>query len=249
MVLFYGAMPKEIARHHHPVIQLIIGTEKPFLKKAPDGSWQSCRSLLVAPNVTHECDAAEQKIFSLSIDPESELGAFLIQNDLADRDQLQFTETALDYFDFERVEELIRSEAYHELYHYCLAFFQPDGVPPVHAEKEERIETVKHYIKEHLDQRITSSTLCELVFLSESRLLHLFKQEMGLPIRNYILWVRLTKALEMILAGESLTRAAHDAGFFDSSHMSRTFVRQLGINPAEIVKNSKFIQVSVLEQA
>lgn len=249
VVLFYGALPKQIARHQHPIIQLIIGTEKPFLKRNPKGEWIPCRSLLVAPNVSHECDAADQMIFSLNIDPETVLGEYLMRSRLSEVDHVQFTDRELAYFDYKKIRELIDEERCDELYQYCLYFFSSGPIRELRTDKDERVERVKVYIKDNLHRRITSEMLCQLVFLSESRLLHLFKEEMGLPIRNYILWVRLTKALELILAGENLTYAAHEAGFFDSAHMSKTFVKQLGINPAEIVRNSKFVQVSVMEGA
>ena len=34
--------------------------------------------------------------------------------------------------------------------------------------------------------------------------------------------------------GASWTGAAHEAGFADSAHLTRTFVRMFGINPADL---------------
>jgi hypothetical protein len=78
---------------------LIIGLEKPFLKKTAEGSWEAFRSLLISPNVPHECDAADQLIFTLSIDPESSLGEYLQQFHLLGCDFVKYPETRLDYFD------------------------------------------------------------------------------------------------------------------------------------------------------
>jgi len=249
LMLFYGALPKQIALHQHPIIQLIIGLEKPFLKKNKQGNWEPFQSLLIAPNVTHECDAANQRIFTLTIDPESSLGEFLQETYLQNADFVQLSNTMLEQFDPQHLQQLLIREDHRVLRQYLLRFLGPISPPSTETDKDERIESVKAYLKRHLHERITTQELCEQVFLSESRLLHLFKQEMGLPIRNYILWLRLTRAIERIMDGENLTRAAHEAVFFDSSHMSRTFVQMLGINPAEIVKNSKFIQVSVAQGA
>jgi AraC-like DNA-binding protein len=199
--------------------------------------------------VAHECDAVDQVIFSLNIDPETRLGEQLLRTRLNDSKQSACTAEELAYFDCKKIENLIGEEQFEELYHYLQACFGTDLPRGSRLKKDERIEHIKSYISDHLEQRITSAQLCRQVFLSESRLQHLFKAEMGLPIRNYILWLRLTRALKLILKGESLTAAAHEAGFFDSAHMSKTFVRQLGINPAEIVKNSRFVQVSIMEGA
>lgn len=68
--------------------------------------------------------------------------------------------------------------------------------------------------------------------LSESRFSHLFVQETGLAFRTYVLWRRLMVAVERRSAGASLTEAAHDAGFADSAHFSRTFLRMFGV-PAD----------------
>jgi AraC-like DNA-binding protein len=37
------------------------------------------------------------------------------------------------------------------------------------------------------------------------------------------------------MAGESWTAAAHGAGFADSAHLTRTFKRMFGMNPAALV--------------
>ena len=68
--------------------------------------------------------------------------------------------------------------------------------------------------------------------LSESRFSHLFTKETGLPFRTYVLWRRLMQAVERRAAGATLTEAAHQAGFSDSAHFSRTFLRMFGI-PAD----------------
>ncbi|WP_105166804.1 helix-turn-helix domain-containing protein [Pseudoalteromonas sp. T1lg23B] len=65
--------------------------------------------------------------------------------------------------------------------------------------------------------------------LSESRFLHLFKDNMQLPWRPYLLWRRLMCAIQSLSSGDSATHAAYIAGFADSAHLSRTFKKQFGI--------------------
>jgi len=66
--------------------------------------------------------------------------------------------------------------------------------------------------------------------LSESRFLHLFKQEVHIPWRPYLLWRRLLCAVGALIKGRSATEAAHIAGFSDSAHLSRTFKKMFGIS-------------------
>jgi AraC-like DNA-binding protein len=50
-------------------------------------------------------------------------------------------------------------------------------------------------------------------------------------------------ALTQIVRGVSLTTAAHEAGFADSAHLSRTFKHMFGLTPSELFKNNQYIQV------
>ena len=72
------------------------------------------------------------------------------------------------------------------------------------------------------------------VGLSPGRFRHLFVAEAGLPYRGYALWLRLGRAVDVFAAGGSLTDAAHDAGFADSAHLSRTFRRMFGPAPSSL---------------
>jgi AraC-like DNA-binding protein len=53
-------------------------------------------------------------------------------------------------------------------------------------------------------------------------------------LRPYILWLRLQRAAAHLQRGESLTQAAHAAGFTDSAHLSHAFRRTFGMSPSEI---------------
>lgn len=95
-----------------------------------------------------------------------------------------------------------------------------------------RIRRVLDWMSETNEGAITAATAASVACLSESRFSHLFVEETGLPFRTYVLWRRLMRAVELRAAGESLTEAAHQAGFSDSAHFSRTFLRMFGI-PAD----------------
>jgi AraC-like DNA-binding protein len=109
--------------------------------------------------------------------------------------------------------------------------------------KDERIDLVKRYIHDNIHEILSTDQLTNISFLSESRLLHLFKEVMGLPFRNYILWYRLKVALKHLIREGTLTEAAHIAGFSDQSHFTRTCQKMIGVPPSIITKNSKFVQV------
>ena len=76
--------------------------------------------------------------------------------------------------------------------------------------------------------------LTRIAHLSESRLQHLFRDQVGVPIRRYLLWHRYLTALSLLADGASVTRAAHAAGFADSAHLTRTAVRMNGFTPTKM---------------
>ena len=79
--------------------------------------------------------------------------------------------------------------------------------------------------------------LLDITFLSESRFLHLFKEQTGLPVRNFIHWCKIQHAIKAIMNGANFTEAAYDAGFSDSAHFSRVFKLTFGISPSLLLKS------------
>ncbi|MCE2988911.1 MAG: helix-turn-helix domain-containing protein [Burkholderiales bacterium] len=73
--------------------------------------------------------------------------------------------------------------------------------------------------------------LAARVHLSASRFAHVFKEQVGVPVRRYVLWLKMRAALDAALAGQSLTASAITAGFADSAHLSRTVRSLLGVAP------------------
>ena len=92
------------------------------------------------------------------------------------------------------------------------------------------------------DYKQMISFLKEEVHLSESRLSHLFKEEMGISIKKYLVWSRLKKAFQLVVNQKiNLYEAALQSGFYDQAHLSKAFKELLGMNPSEAY-NSRTLQ-------
>ncbi|MFD0363102.1 helix-turn-helix domain-containing protein [Nocardia sp. GCM10030253] len=73
--------------------------------------------------------------------------------------------------------------------------------------------------------------------ISATRLTHLFTEQMGIPLRPYILWLRLHVAVSRVRSGDDLTAAAHAAGFADSAQLTRTCRRTFGLPPSALSRH------------
>ncbi len=243
---FLGTNAVPVRTHGHPSIQFVISTSQPFKSKNAKGEWEEKRGLLISPNLVHECDAQHIEIISIDIDPESALGEWVLGNFLSTHKIVEYPSDKIPALSLGLLSDYIENRRWEDLINYVFNYFNFKPTASK-SERDTRIARVLSNIKEEIHSEITTSGLAEVAHLSESRLLHLFKDTVGLPIRNYILWLRLKVAFLAVMEGQSLTEAAYSAGFFDQAHMTKTFVKMMGVSPSTILKNSKFVQVSFYE--
>ncbi|HKO89743.1 MAG TPA: AraC family transcriptional regulator [Polyangiaceae bacterium] len=97
-----------------------------------------------------------------------------------------------------------------------------------------RMDRLVRWLAARLDEPVRLGDVASCLQLSPGRTRHLFVEQTGLTFRTYLLWLRLMRAVEIFAGGDSLTEAAHRAGFADSAHLSRTFRRMFGIAAASL---------------
>jgi len=104
------------------------------------------------------------------------------------------------------------------------------GVPSVMS--DERILRAIAYIRANLDRPLTLDEVAAEACLSPGRFRHLFVEQTGMGLRPYLLWRRFLRVWELLMAGETLSSAAHEAGFADAAHLSRTSRSTFGFPPS-----------------
>jgi AraC-like DNA-binding protein len=102
------------------------------------------------------------------------------------------------------------------------------------APSDARIASVVDYLDAHPLEAHNHVTLARRVHLSPSRFAHLFREQLGLPVRNYLLWRRLVFALSRLQQGQSITTAAYESGFSDGAHLCRSFRSVFGAMPTDL---------------
>ena len=85
----------------------------------------------------------------------------------------------------------------------------------------------------------TLDDMAGLLNLSYTTASHLFSRTMGVSLRSYQLWIKAVRAAARMAVGACLTDIAHEVGFVDSAHLSRTWRRTYGFAPSYITDGTK----------
>ena len=92
---------------------------------------------------------------------------------------------------------------------------------------------LEEYIEEHLEEDLSLETLARKFFVSKYHIAHVFKDNIGMSIHQYITKKRLNLCKEAISGGTSVTDAYHRFGFGDYSSFYRAFKKEFGISPKD----------------
>jgi AraC-like DNA-binding protein len=122
-------------------------------------------------------------------------------------------------------------------YSFCLTFFSFEQ-----KQTDEQIESVlainiKKYLDENYLEEFILDDLAKSFDLSVVHLIRVFKKEFGLPIHSYILNKKVHFAKELLSSNLPIIEVAQNSGFFDQSHLNRSFKRIFQITPKEYQNN------------
>jgi two-component system response regulator YesN len=102
---------------------------------------------------------------------------------------------------------------------------------------KKRVSQIKpaiDFIKSHFGQQITLEDVAHNSHLSISRLSHIFKEQTGLTIVDYITKVRIEHAKELLIStNKNCTEICFDAGYNNQSYFTRTFKEVSGVTPRQ----------------
>lgn len=213
--------------HHHHAAQLCVGLDGPLrLRSAAEMKWDENQAFYVPPDEPHEFIATATSTAIIYVEAESAEFAAL-QGTAAIRAADPGSSV------IEALQQLAAAGGSVEHANtVCLAWMGLTEAAQQRCMLDPRIVDSLALIRARLDQPMHLSALAAALSMSPSWLSHQFTEQVGMPLRRYVLWQRLWRAVELALKGNTLTEAAHAAGFSDSSHLSRTFRRTFGVAPS-----------------
>lgn len=114
---------------------------------------------------------------------------------------------------------------------------EPDFDYTFHSDP--RILFLIQYIREHIEQPLTVPLLADQIYVSPSYLMHLFRQQTGLSLHQYIIRKRIQLAASRLKEGLPATEVCFSCGFQDYSTFSRAFRQVFHTSPGQFVTKEK----------
>jgi len=231
--------------HESPAIKICISLEGEFQLHTSDNKpRQTYTSAIIPAGQPHAIEGGGHKMAMLLLAPEGNLGQLLIPATSENRiteisnDVLKEIRPLLEFFSSPEIDGGEGENIYRQVIEKIAA---DTGAEGENTFIDPRVSQSIEWIRAGRENGILVKDIAAEVELSESRFSHLFTEHVRVPVRRYLLWLRLRDALHMLAGGGSLTETAHSAGFADSAHLTRTFRNSLGITPSALVKESSLV--------
>jgi hypothetical protein len=190
------APQKENELHHHGAIQITLAVDQPFSIRIENGDWRKTNAVVIDSNVPHQLKDLHGLQISFSVVPERNHGRHLQQYVLKGS-QIQYLDN-LDISTYINKFQQCLDQQYSCPRAFRLSEEFIDHITGVRGYTsiiDDRIQQVINWIQQNLSKPISARKLAQSVYLSEDRFLHLFKEQLGLPLRQYILYQRIMTAM------------------------------------------------------
>jgi AraC-like DNA-binding protein len=226
----YAGPSLNLAPHSGSVWCLAVGVDRPLTVISARGTTHDARTVLIPPRLTHQLICHGGRLVSCYLEPTS---------DRAQSCRLGFTRWIGDIgIDHAAQEQLM---------------FVPDddqsacqwldlAAPAAERVIDERIAFAASRIRADPAATLSARELSAEAGLSESRFLHLFRDEVGTSLRRYRLWVRLVAAGTAVATGKNLTTAAVDSGFASPSHLADRFKTTFGLSATQLLGTGAIVR-------
>ena len=212
--------------HSHPVVEIITAINGTFSLQSNGQVDENLEFAIIDSNIQHKVISKNCSIRILMIESHnSTLTDFLSNKGIKFKNGV-----------FSKTNIVNKNELFSEVKNLAITI-------DLKTPRDIRIsESIKFIEENELEYKNLISELTSKVFLSDSRLSHLFKEHIGVSIKKYLVWNRLRQAISKYLNDNTnLTEVSLQSGFFDQAHLTNSFKNVLGVSPSKAY-NSRILQ-------
>lgn len=105
-----------------------------------------------------------------------------------------------------------------------------------------RTKRLNDYIQSNYQDKIMLSELAELTELSKYQVIRVFQKNKGLSPHEFQNQLRIQEVCRLLNKKIPIAEAALDTGFYDQSHMSKTFKSIVGVTPGKYLEACNILQ-------
>lgn len=145
-------------------------------------------------------------------------------------------------------QEMFRAAQYMilaEKYHILAFLYQKKLLADVEERFErmnaEAIRPVLEYINDNYSGSVSLAQCSEKLNLHRNYLCRLFKKNTGLTVVDYLNFVRICHAEELLKAGLSISETAEKTGFSSQAYFHKVFRKYLFLSPSEYRRQYRFV--------
>lgn len=212
-------------KHTHYAIEVIISTKGLFNITTPSFEHTNIKSVIIPSNVPHSFNCLNAECDLLFIDPLSDMGKYVMES-------FHLTSQKNIIINPKELNQFLNNGTFN-----ITSILNNSKIYPRKSLDNRILKCIVAIDSLITENKITITQLSEASLLSESRLAHLFKEQLGISVHQCILWKKLCLAMLKSREGYSLTESAHYVGFSDSSHFNKVFYKMFGINPFFVLKS------------
>jgi AraC-like DNA-binding protein len=235
--LLYAGLVGPTEPHVHHAFQIVRGVSGPVTVVDTEGSSLPVLAAVIPPDTRH-ATVGTAYAWMLYVDPDDAVGRRLRSSAVSGTSARSWMDLGTPLQDIGAP----LPESWPEADALEGEVFGALGLPTARPRpRHPAVLRALRAIDEGLASDVSVPTVAALAGLSPGRLSHVFSEELGIPVRRYVLWRRLMRAAREVQHGASWTEAAHAGGFTDSSHLTRTFHTMFGLAPTAVYRDVQWL--------